>query len=241
MIEQEIAIPTKDGAVDTFICHPERGGPFPVILFLMDAPGMREELRDMARRFATVGYYVLLPNLYYRHGAGMVVDTSALTPDSPERARMFQMMDTNGDGFVDAAEIDAMSARRFQRMRRHQRGAAAASPTATPPGICAEIAEEKRQPETDVGLAVTRIDKHQPHDDDQGDERDHERRKDRAKPADFSEHVWHLITSVIWQRLQLTEKRASTPRPCRAIRSAAPPCIRGDLRAIRQRAFERVR
>jgi hypothetical protein len=31
-------------------------------------------------------------------------------------ARMFQMMDANGDGFIDAAEIDALSARRFQRM-----------------------------------------------------------------------------------------------------------------------------
>jgi carboxymethylenebutenolidase len=35
---------------------------------LMDAPGIREELHDMARRLATVGYYVLLPNLYYRAG-----------------------------------------------------------------------------------------------------------------------------------------------------------------------------
>src|ERR1700743_3058132 len=94
MIEQQLDIATKDGAMSTFICHPERGGPFPVILFLMDAPGMREELRDMARRFATVGYYVGLSNLYYRHGQGTVVDTSALTPDSPERARMFAMMDS---------------------------------------------------------------------------------------------------------------------------------------------------
>ena len=94
MIEQEIAIPTKAGEVDSFICHPERGGPWPVILFLMDAPGMREELRNLARRFATVGYYVLLPDLYHRHGPGGVVDTSALTPDSPERQRMFQMMDS---------------------------------------------------------------------------------------------------------------------------------------------------
>ncbi len=29
----------------TFICHPERDGPYPVILFFMDAPGIREELR----------------------------------------------------------------------------------------------------------------------------------------------------------------------------------------------------
>ena len=34
----------------------------------MDAPAIREELRDMARRIATVGYYVMLPNLYYRSG-----------------------------------------------------------------------------------------------------------------------------------------------------------------------------
>ena len=32
----------------------------------MDAPGKREELHDMARRIATAGYYVVLPNLYYR-------------------------------------------------------------------------------------------------------------------------------------------------------------------------------
>ena len=54
--------------METFICHPERGGPYPAVCFLMDAHGIREELRDMARRLATVGYYVLLPNLYYRAG-----------------------------------------------------------------------------------------------------------------------------------------------------------------------------
>jgi carboxymethylenebutenolidase len=66
MIERQIAISTKDGRMNTFICHPERWGPHPVIIFFMDAPGIREELRDMARRLATVGYYVMLPNLYYR-------------------------------------------------------------------------------------------------------------------------------------------------------------------------------
>ena len=68
MIEQQIDIPTKDGATTTFICHPERGGPHPPIIFYMDAPAIREELRDMARRLASVGYYVVLPNLYYRSG-----------------------------------------------------------------------------------------------------------------------------------------------------------------------------
>jgi carboxymethylenebutenolidase len=66
MIERTIDIATRDGATTTFVCHPERGGPCPLILFYMDAPGIREELRDMVRRLASAGYYVLLPNLYYR-------------------------------------------------------------------------------------------------------------------------------------------------------------------------------
>ena len=52
--------------METFITFPEEGGPFPTIFFFMDAPGKREELHDMARRIATTGYYVMLPNLYYR-------------------------------------------------------------------------------------------------------------------------------------------------------------------------------
>lgn len=66
MIEQHIDIPTTDGAMNSFIARPDEGGPFPVVLFYMDAPGYREELRDMARRLASVGYFVVLPNLYYR-------------------------------------------------------------------------------------------------------------------------------------------------------------------------------
>jgi carboxymethylenebutenolidase len=73
MIEEHIDIQTKDGAMNTFITRPDQGGPFPVIVFLMDAPGKREELHDMARRIATVGYYVMLPNLYYRQVREFVV------------------------------------------------------------------------------------------------------------------------------------------------------------------------
>ena len=91
MIDQQIVIPTKDGHSLTFISHPERGGPFPVILFYMDAPAIREELRDMARRLATCGYYVMLPNLYYRSGV-LELGPLPADPNSPERKRMYQLM-----------------------------------------------------------------------------------------------------------------------------------------------------
>ena len=88
MIEQTLDLATKDGAMETFICHPERGGPHPAVMLLMDAPGIREELRDMARRLGTVGYYVLLPNLYYRAGRDTVYGPDVLEHGSTEHARM---------------------------------------------------------------------------------------------------------------------------------------------------------
>jgi carboxymethylenebutenolidase len=93
MIDQQIDIETKDGKTTTFITHPERGGPFPVILFYMDAPAIREELRDMARRLATCGYYVMLPNMYYRSGV-MEIGPIPSDPDAPERKRMFGYMNS---------------------------------------------------------------------------------------------------------------------------------------------------
>ena len=76
MVDQEIDIPTVAGAMNTFITHPEEGGPHPVVLFLMDAPGKREELHDMARRLGSAGYYVMLPNLYYRRLREFDMETS---------------------------------------------------------------------------------------------------------------------------------------------------------------------
>ncbi len=93
MIEHHLDIATADGAMNSFVVHPEEGGPFPVVLFYMDAPGIREELRDMARRLATSGYYVMLPNLYYRSDV-MELGPLPADPEAPERKRMFGFMNS---------------------------------------------------------------------------------------------------------------------------------------------------
>ena len=85
MIETEVDIETRDGQMNTFVVHPEEGGPFPPVLFYMDAPGKRGELHDMARRIAAVGYLVALPNLYYRQERNYRVQ-----PGDKGTVRMFE-------------------------------------------------------------------------------------------------------------------------------------------------------
>ena len=69
MIEAMADIPTPDGRMEAFVTYPEQGGPFPAVAILMDIWGLREELFDIARQVAVVGYYAIVPNFYYRQGA----------------------------------------------------------------------------------------------------------------------------------------------------------------------------
>lgn len=68
MQERIVEIETPDGAMPTFVTLPENGGPFAPVVLFMDVWGYREQLCDIARRIATVGYAALVPNLYYREG-----------------------------------------------------------------------------------------------------------------------------------------------------------------------------
>jgi carboxymethylenebutenolidase len=88
MIEETVDIETGDGPMETFTVRPERDGPFAPVFLLMDAHGIREELRDMARRLATCGYFVLLPNLYYRAGRDSIFDHTVVEEGSDEWKRM---------------------------------------------------------------------------------------------------------------------------------------------------------
>ncbi len=98
MIEEFVSIETNDGTMNTFIVGPERYGPWPVVVFLMDAPGMREEIRNMSRRIASAGYVVAAPHLYYRQ-----VEHYNLF-ETGDRDRMFELMSSlSNDMVVDDA------------------------------------------------------------------------------------------------------------------------------------------
>ena len=96
MIKKQIDVPTKDGKMTTFVFHPDRGRPHPVILFLMDALGVRPELFAMAQRLAAPGYHVVVPNLYYRSN---VLDVGP-HPAADDRAGIARI-----EGFLAALSI----------------------------------------------------------------------------------------------------------------------------------------
>ena len=97
MTEREIEVTTPDGTMTTLAVHPEGGGPYPVAVLYMDGVGYREQIKKNARRFAEAGYYVVAPDLYYRHGKGVTFDPVNLTtgglPD-PDRARLMELVAT---------------------------------------------------------------------------------------------------------------------------------------------------
>lgn len=87
MHEADLLLPTDGGAIPVFVTRPEEGGPHPVVILYMDALGIREELKDMARRIGTVGYYVMLPNLFWRDG-GPSFDPALLPTKGPDPEMM---------------------------------------------------------------------------------------------------------------------------------------------------------
>lgn len=69
-----VQIPTADGRADAFAAFPDGGGRHPGVLLYADAFGLRPELEEKARELAGHGFYVLVPNLYYRHGPAPVIE-----------------------------------------------------------------------------------------------------------------------------------------------------------------------
>ena len=68
MSKTEISIETPDGAARAYKFTPEGQGPWPAVIFYMDALAIRPALFEMCERLASHGYFVLLPDMFWRLG-----------------------------------------------------------------------------------------------------------------------------------------------------------------------------
>jgi carboxymethylenebutenolidase len=96
MPDQQVKIRTKDGECPCHVMTPAGAGPWPGVIFYMDAGGIRPGVVAMARRLADAGYVVLLPDMFYRFGAyGPFVPAELFAGDF--RAVIGPLMATTGN------------------------------------------------------------------------------------------------------------------------------------------------
>lgn len=93
MSRVDVKIPAPDGQIRSYAFTPASGeGPWPTILFFMDGLAIRQTLFDMAQRMADHGYYVLLPDLFWRAGDYEPIDVNALFSDNDYRTKVLGEM-----------------------------------------------------------------------------------------------------------------------------------------------------
>jgi len=92
IVQSRIDVKTPDGTMDVYLHTPPGKGPFPTAIMYIDAFGVRPAMHDMAKRLATHGYLVVLPNLFYRAGSYPPFDRKTMWTDPDERARIMALM-----------------------------------------------------------------------------------------------------------------------------------------------------
>ena len=80
-----IAIETRDGTCPAYAYRPHGKGPWPGVLVFMDGLGIRPAMLEIGERLATYGYFVLLPDLYYRSGPYEPMDPHKVFADAEQR------------------------------------------------------------------------------------------------------------------------------------------------------------
>jgi len=122
-MKRDVTIPTRDGDARAFVFTPNTGrGPWPAVIIFMDAPAIRPALFDMGERLAQSGYYVLLPDLFWRAGPYPALDIAKARAGDPDAVALFtklrgstgaerQMTDTKACLDWLAKQSDATSAK----------------------------------------------------------------------------------------------------------------------------------
>ena len=92
MSRTEVSIKTRDGDCPAYVFKPEGAGPWPAVIVYYDAPAIRPAMFDLAGRLSGLGYYVLLPDLFYRDGPYKPVPLSELFGSEEARKAIFAKM-----------------------------------------------------------------------------------------------------------------------------------------------------
>ena len=99
----KIEIETRDGKCPSYVYRPAASGPWPAVLMFMDGIGIRPAMLEVGERLATHGYFVLLPDLFYRSGPYEPMNPHTLFTDPEQRKVLMEKF------FAHATQANIMS------------------------------------------------------------------------------------------------------------------------------------
>ncbi|MGH8149944.1 MAG: dienelactone hydrolase family protein [Steroidobacteraceae bacterium] len=99
----KIEIETRDGNCPAYVYRPAAGGPWPAALVYMDGLGIRPAMLELGERLATYGYFVLLPDLFYRSGPYEPMDPRTVFSEPDKRKVLMEKF------FAPASQANVMS------------------------------------------------------------------------------------------------------------------------------------
>jgi carboxymethylenebutenolidase len=80
-----IEIKTDSGMCPGYVYRPSGKLPWPAVLVFMDGIGIRPAMLEVGERLATYGYFVLLPDLFYRSGRYEPMNARTVFTDPAQR------------------------------------------------------------------------------------------------------------------------------------------------------------
>ena len=99
----KIVIKTRDGTCPSYVYQPPGNGPWPAVLVFMDGLAIRPAMLELGERLSTLGYYVLLPDLFYRSGPYEPMDPHTVFSDPEKRKVLMEKF------FAPATPANVMS------------------------------------------------------------------------------------------------------------------------------------
>jgi carboxymethylenebutenolidase len=102
----KIEIKTKDGICPSYVYRPAGSGgagPWPAVLVFMDGLGIRPAMLEVGEELAKRGYFVLLPDLFYRSGPYEPMDPHSVFTDPEKRKVLMEKF------FAHASQANIMS------------------------------------------------------------------------------------------------------------------------------------
>lgn len=82
-----VQVPNGDLLIDAYLAEPAESGSFPAILVIQEIFGVNSHIRDVAERFAKLGYVAIAPAIYQRQAPGY---EAGYTLDDIKQGRIYK-------------------------------------------------------------------------------------------------------------------------------------------------------